>query len=179
MNTYRIVFAGPIGAGKTTAIGALSDVPPVTTEVASDEAVAAGKQTTTVAFDYGQVLLDSGDVVQLYGTPGQARFDFMWPIIADNALGAIILADNSRADSIALTLDYVREFAPRIVAGNCIVGVGRTETHPVPTVDDYADALSAAGFDLPVMAIDARSREHALLLLDVLLARLEAVRDVQ
>ncbi len=178
MNTYRIVFAGPIGAGKTTAISALSDVPPVTTEVASDEAVAAGKETTTVAFDYGQVLLESGDIVQLYGTPGQARFDFMWPIIADNALGAIILADNSRADSLACTLEYVREFAPRIVAGNCIVGVGRTETHPRPTVDDYADALAAEGFDLPVMAIDARSREHALLLLEVLLARLEAVRHV-
>ncbi len=178
MNTYRIVFAGPIGAGKTTAIAALSDVPPVTTEVASDEAVAAGKATTTVAFDYGQVLLDGGDVVQLYGTPGQERFDFMWPIIADNALGAVILADNSRADSIGRTLDYVREFAPRIVAGNCVVGVGRTETHPTPTVDDYADALSAAGFELPVMAIDARSREHALLLLEVLLARLEAQRHV-
>jgi signal recognition particle receptor subunit beta len=178
MSTYRIVFAGPIGAGKTTAIHALSDVPPVTTEVASDEAVAVGKETTTVAFDYGQVLLDCGDVVQLYGTPGQARFDFMWPLIADNALGAIILADNSRAGSIDVTLDYVREFMPRIVAGNCIVGVGRTETHPAPSVDDYADALSDAGFDIPVMAIDARSRQHALLLLDVLLARLEAVRYV-
>ncbi len=174
MNTYRIVFAGPVGAGKTTAIGALSDVPRVTTEVARDGAVAAGKETTTVALDYGQVLLDSGDVVQLYGTPGQARFDFMWPIIADSALGAIILTDNSRADGIACTLEYVRAFAPCIVAGSCIVGVGRTETHRTPTLDDYADALAAAGFELPVMAIDARSREHALLLLDVRLARLEA-----
>jgi hypothetical protein len=178
MSAYRIVFAGPIGAGKTTAIGALSDVPPVTTEVASDEAVAVGKKTTTVAFDYGQLLLDSGDVVQLYGTPGQARFDFMWPIISENAIGAIILADNSRADTLALTVDYVREFMPRIAAGNCIVGVGRTETSATPTIDAYGDALAAAGFDIPVMAVDVRDRSHTLLLLDVLLARLEAARHV-
>jgi hypothetical protein len=178
MSAYRIVFAGPIGAGKTTAITALSDVPPVTTEVASDEARAVGKETTTVAFDYGQLLLDSGDLVLLYGTPGQARFDFMWPIIAENAIGAVILADNSRADSVAQTVQYVREFAPRIAAGNCIVGIGRADAHPSPAVDDYHDALAEAGFQIPVMAVDVRRREHALLLLDTLLARLEAARHV-
>jgi len=113
MGAYRIVFAGPIGAGKTTAIGALSDVPPISTEVASAEAEAVGKATTTVAFDLGQVLLESGDLVQLYGAPGQARFDFMWPMISENAIGAVILADNRRPDTIQVTLDYVREFAPR------------------------------------------------------------------
>ena len=105
MAAYRIVFAGPLGAGKTTAVAALSDVPPVTTEVANEEARAAGKETTTVAFDYGQVLLPSGDVVLLYGTPGQARFDFMWSIISENAIGAVILANNGRADAVAATVD--------------------------------------------------------------------------
>jgi signal recognition particle receptor subunit beta len=174
---YRIVFGGPIGAGKTTAIQALSDIPPITTEVASAEAEAVGKATTTVAFDLGQVLLENGDLVQLYGAPGQARFDFMWPIISENAIGAVILADNRRPDSVQVTLDYVREFAPRVAAGNCVVGVGRTELRRTPSVDDYGDALAAAGFAIPVMAVDIRRREHALLLLDVLLARLEAVHD--
>jgi signal recognition particle receptor subunit beta len=132
MAAYRIVFAGPIGAGKTTAIAALSDVPPVCTEVDSAEARAVGKATTTVAFDYGQILLEGGDVVQLYGTPGQARFDFMWPLIADNAIGAVVLADNSRADTVQVTLEYVREFLPRVAGGNCVVGVGRLDTHPEP-----------------------------------------------
>jgi signal recognition particle receptor subunit beta len=177
MGAYRIVFAGPIGAGKTTAIGALSDVPPISTEVASAEAEAVGKQTTTVAFDLGQVLLESGDLVQLYGAPGQARFDFMWPMISENAIGAVILADNRRPDTIQVTLDYVREFAPRVAAGNCVVGVGRSDVHRKPCVDDYQDALEAAGFVLPVMAVDIRRKEHALLLLDVLLARLEAAHD--
>lgn len=177
MGPYRIVFAGPIGAGKTTAIGALSDIPPISTEVASIEAEAVGKATTTVAFDLGQVLLESGDLVQLYGAPGQARFDFMWPMISENAIGAVILADNRRDDSIALTLQYVREFAPRVAAGNCVVGVGRTDVRRSPGVDDYQDALEAAGFAIPVMEVDIRRKEHALLLLDVLLARLEAAHD--
>lgn len=174
MGPYRIVFAGPIGAGKTTAIGALSDIPPISTEVASAEAEAVGKQTTTVAFDLGQVLLDGGDLVQLYGAPGQARFDFMWPMISENAIGAVILADNRRPDTIDLTLEYVREFAPRVAAGNCVVGVGRTDVRRTPSVDQYQDALEAAGFAIPVMEVDIRRKEHALLLLDVLLARLEA-----
>jgi signal recognition particle receptor subunit beta len=174
MGPYRIVFAGPIGAGKTTAIGALSDIPPISTEVASVEAEAVGKQTTTVAFDLGQVLLESGDLVQLYGAPGQARFDFMWPMISENAIGAVILADNRRPDTIDLTLQYVREFAPRVAAGNCVVGVGRTDVRRTPTVDQYQDALEAAGFAIPVMEVDIRRKEHTLLLLDVLLARLEA-----
>lgn len=174
MGPYRIVFAGPIGAGKTTAIGALSDIPPISTEVASAEAEAVGKQTTTVAFDLGQVLLESGDLVQLYGAPGQARFDFMWPMISENAIGAVILSDNRRPDAIELTLQYVREFAPRVAAGNCVVGVGRTDVRRTPSVDQYQDALEAAGFAIPVMEVDIRRKEHALLLLDVLLARLEA-----
>jgi signal recognition particle receptor subunit beta len=174
MGAYRIVFAGPIGAGKTTAIQALSDIPPISTEVASAEAEAVGKQTTTVAFDLGQVLLESGDLVQLYGAPGQARFDFMWPMISENAIGAVILTDNRRPDTIELTVEYVREFAPRVAAGNCVIGVGRSDLHPKPRVDDYQEALEAAGFSLPVMEVDIRRKDHALLLLDVLLARLEA-----
>jgi uncharacterized protein len=174
MGPYRIVFAGPIGAGKTTAIEALSDIPPVSTEVASAEAEAVGKATTTVAFDLGQVLLGNGELLQLYGAPGQARFDFMWPMISENAIGAVILADNRRSDSVELTLQYVREFAPRVAAGNCVVGIGRTNVRRKPGVDEYQQALEGAGFAIPVMEVDIRKKEHALLLLDVLLARLEA-----
>lgn len=176
MAAFRIVFAGPLGAGKTTAIAALSDAPPVSTEVESAEARAAGKATTTVAFDYGQVLLPGGDVLLLYGSPGQERFDFMWSIVSENAIGAVVLANNAAPNTIELTLDYVRAFAPRVAAGNCVVGVGRTEHAPLPAVDEYIDALAEAGFEIPVMAIDVRERAHNLLLLDVLLARLEAER---
>lgn len=178
MTAFRIVFAGPLGAGKTTAIAALSDTPPISTDVESAEARAAGKATTTVAFDYGQVALPSGDHLMLYGTPGQARFDFMWPIIGENAIGAIVLANNLLPNSIDLTVDYVRTFTPRMATGNCVVGVGRTEIAPLPTLHSYQDALEEAGFAIPVMSVDVRNREHCLLLLNVLLTRLEAGRKL-
>ena len=178
MAAYRIVFAGPLGAGKTTAIAALSDTPPVSTEVESAEARAAGKATTTVAFDYGQVLLPGGDVLLLYGSPGQERFDFMWSIVSENAIGAVILANNTLPDTLEQTVAYVRAFAPRVAAGNCVVGVGRSDACPLPSLDEYHDALEAAGFQIPVMAVDVRERQHALLLLDVLLSRLEAARKL-
>ncbi|HRK57312.1 MAG TPA: ATP/GTP-binding protein [Burkholderiaceae bacterium] len=178
MSSYRIVFCGPVGAGKTTAITALSDTPPILTEVQSDEARRAGKSTTTVAFDHGRVALPSGDQLLLYGTPGQARFDFMWPIVSENAVGAIVLANNESAQTINQTLEYVRRFAPRMPGGNCIVGVGRSERAPLPSVADYTDALQQAGYHLPVMNVDVRQRAHCVLLLNVLLSRLDAQRKL-
>ena len=73
---YKLVFAGSMGAGKTTAIGAISEIPPVRTDVANSDLATFAKATTTAAMDYGEVTLDGGDKLRLYGTPGQARFDF-------------------------------------------------------------------------------------------------------
>lgn len=178
MSSYRVVFCGPVGAGKTTAITALSDAPPVLTEVRSDEARMAGKKTTTVAFDYGRVALPSGDQLLLYGTPGQVRFDFMWPIVSENAVGAIVLANNESPNTIDQTVDYVKRFTPYMPEGNCIVGIGRTEQAPLPCTEDYTDALAKAGYCLPVMAVDVRQREHCVLLLNILLSRLDAQRKL-
>src|SRR5262245_30126910 len=77
----KIVFAGPMGAGKTTAICAISDVPPVSTEVRNTDQRVCAKEATTVALDFGQLRLEDGTVVMLYGTPGQERFSFMWDIL--------------------------------------------------------------------------------------------------
>ena len=82
MSDYKIVFIGSPGAGKSTSIRSISDLPPVSTEVpASDES-----RDTTVALDFGEMTLDDGEVVRLYGVPGQGRFDFIWPLIADGAV---------------------------------------------------------------------------------------------
>ena len=94
--TYKLVFAGPVGAGKTTAIKSLSDIEVVTTEASISDGGRAIKPTTTVAMDYGLMKLASGDQVRLYGTPGQKRFDFMWDILSENALGVVLLV---RADA--------------------------------------------------------------------------------
>ena len=74
---YKIIITGTMGAGKTTAIAAISDVAPITTEAVNSDRSSSNKASTTVALDYGEVALDGGDRVRLYGTPGQVRFKFM------------------------------------------------------------------------------------------------------
>src|SRR5690606_3823761 len=81
LNTYKILFTGPVGAGKTTAITSLSDTPPVLTESLASDGTMRRKPTTTVALDYGVMRLSVKDQLHLYGTPGQERFDFMWDIL--------------------------------------------------------------------------------------------------
>lgn len=92
---YKIIVTGAMGAGKTTAIAAISDVAPVTTEAVNSDQTTSAKASTTVALDYGEIALEGGDRVRLYGTPGQQRFSFMWGILAKGALGLILLIDNT------------------------------------------------------------------------------------
>jgi uncharacterized protein len=98
MAQHKIIFAGPVGAGKTTAIGSISDVPIVTTDEAASDMTADRKPNTTVAMDYGLMKLDGADRVHLYGTPGQERFDFMWDILTEGGLGLVLLLDNTRGN---------------------------------------------------------------------------------
>ena len=103
----KIVFAGPMGAGKTTAIRSISDTPPVSTEVDNTDRAAYDKESTTVALDYGQLLLDDGTAVRLYGTPGQERFSFMWEILCSGAIGVILLIDGSSANALKIGRAHV------------------------------------------------------------------------
>lgn len=98
MTNYKIIFTGPVGAGKTTAITSISDIPPISTEESASNMTRGIKLNTTVAFDYGKVNLEGGDCIHLYGTPGQQRFDFMWEILTTGGLGLLLLLDNTRPD---------------------------------------------------------------------------------
>jgi hypothetical protein len=119
-------------------------------------------------------MLDDGSVLRLYGTPGQERFRFMWEILARGALGLILLVDNSRPSPIEDMLMYLQNFQTLVDQGAVVVGVGRTDTHATPTVDDYYDCLSQRGLMLPVMTVDVRERESVLMLFDVLFSMIEA-----
>src|SRR5690606_37353134 len=107
---YKLIFAGSMGAGKTTAIAAISEISPVRTDVENTDRASHQKATTTAAMDYGEVTLAGGDKLRLYGTPGQTRFDFMWKILGKGALGVIILVDNSRPDPLADLREYLQAF---------------------------------------------------------------------
>ena len=82
----KIIFSGTVGAGKSTAIAALSDIPPVATEAVATDETSQLKKTTTVAMDYGVLNLPDGEKVMLYGTPGQERFSFMWDILSEGGI---------------------------------------------------------------------------------------------
>jgi len=124
----KIIFTGPMGSGKTTAISSVSDVPPIFTEVkATDDEVKQHKETTTVSMDYGCMCLEDKTRIHLYGTPGQKRFNYMWPILTSGGLGLVLLLDNAADDPIKDMLYYLDAFADFIEKTTVVIGVTRCD----------------------------------------------------
>lgn len=171
---YIVLVAGPMGAGKTTAIGTLSEIPVIATEAANTDTTANAKALTTVALDYGEITLGDGDKVRLYGVPGQARFDFMWTILERRALGLLLLLDGAATDPGAEATRFLRVFADIVQRGALVVGVTRVDLAPAGTVDAVHAALAAGHHAVPVFGIDARVPAQMQTLLATLVALVEA-----
>ena len=168
----KIIFAGPVGAGKTTAISAVSDILVVGTEARASDDVAQRKNTTTVAMDYGVLNLADGEKVHLYGTPGQERFSFMWEILSEGAMGFVILIDSVRPDPMADLDLYLNAFRKLIAkCGDAVViGVTRTELNPQANLlDRLNERLSTMKLNIPVFEVDGRQREDVKQMLLALL----------
>lgn len=178
MIEHKILFTGTTGAGKTTAIGAVSEVPPITSEVRNTDP-GVNKALTTAGLDYGELTLDDGAKLRLYGTPGQQRFDFMWKVLARGALGLVILIDNSRPQPLADLDVYLAGFAALIRDTGCVVAIGRMEGCPQPGLDDYVAHLQARGVLCPVLPVDVRDAAQVIQILELLLLQLEARNGVQ
>ena len=168
-SVYKIVFAGPVGAGKTTAIQSLSDIEVVRTDALATDDVKLLKPTTTVAMDYGMMKLDNGGQVRLYGTPGQKRFDFMWEIVAENALGLVLMIKGSAEDPVADLRTYVAGFRDFIDKTSLVVGITHTDAGGGQTRQQVARELLALGLPPAVMDADARSRAHMAALVRALI----------
>ncbi len=167
----KIVFVGPPGAGKSTAIRSLSDLPPVSTDVpASDES-----RLTTVALDFGEMTLDGGDVVRLYGVPGQGRFEFIWPMISDGAIGALFFLDARHPAPLQELDGYLESFAPTLRSTTSLLVVTHIDqaTHDYST-QRFAQHVRERGYAMPVIEIDPRQRRDVLYALNLLLEVLDA-----
>ncbi|WBU39210.1 GTP-binding protein [Homoserinibacter sp. YIM 151385] len=175
MAEHVILFAGPMGAGKTTAVEALSEIEMVRTEAGNTDRETADKATTTVALDYGEITLDEEDKVRLYGVPGQKRFDFMWSILKERARGLILLVHNDAPDSIDQMIEYLDEFAELDARGGVVIGVTRSDLELGPPLDDYSAALRLRRPELvvPVYTVDPRDQDQMRTMLMTLIANIE------
>lgn len=176
MAEHVILVAGPMGAGKTTAISAVSDIPIVRTEARNTERDIVDKETTTVALDYGEIALAPREKLRLYGIPGQRRFSFMWKILAQRAVGLLVLVRGDAPDPIGDLRDFLTDFADLGRRGAVVVGVTRSDLASGPTIEDYRAVLRERFPELPapVFTIDARRRDHLVTMLSVLAAGLDA-----
>ncbi len=166
---YKIIFTGPVGAGKTTAIASISDLPPVSTDAKASDMTRNRKSGTTVALDYGVLTVDGGESIHLYGTPGQERFDFMWDILATGGIGLVLLLDNTRSDPFRDLRFFLGAFKEFIRKTKVVIGVTQMDLNYHPSIDDYHAQLKTVGLNPPVFEIDARVKNDVSLLVQSLL----------
>ena len=174
MTDIKLIITGSMGAGKTTVVTAISEFPPVRTEVpVGADQVRGDKTTTTVALDYGAMTLEDGRRLLIFGTPGQRRFDFMCKILARGALGVVILIDHAGGDPAGDLTYYMDLFRETIAEAGAVIGVTHTDERPNALLQLYHDVLARQDMVLPVFSIDARRRDHIITMLEALIATIQ------
>lgn len=178
MDNKKIIFIGPVGAGKTSAIQAISEIDCVSTEAnISGDKVSDHKETTTVAIDYGRLTTDANEKAHLYGAPGQSRFDFMWDMLSEeiayDANGVVLMLDNARECPQEDLKYYLNAFSRLIEGKSLVVGVTREDVQANPSVEDYQQWLAQLDIQASVSFVDARNAGAVIKLVEPLLGPLK------
>ena len=168
---YKIVFGGTMGSGKSSAIKALSEIDVLSTEALNTDLESHEKMLTTVGIDYGEITLDDGVKVGLYGTPGQDRFDFIWAVICKGAIGTIVMIDHATENPLIDLDHYVQAFQP--FGNNIVIAITHIDRKPERTLSIYRDWLKARELNYPLFFVDARQQDDVLLLVETLIANVE------
>lgn len=156
LQQYKIVFAGSMGAGKTEAIRSLSEVPVLATEAFNTDTQAHSKAETTVGIDYGEITLDDGVKIGLYGTPGQTRFDFIWPVICQGALGVILLVDHNSKVPIEELEGYLDTF--KDYTQNISIGITHVDENKGQSTTMYREWLTQNNYQYPLFFLCTRQK---------------------
>jgi signal recognition particle receptor subunit beta len=179
----KLLVAGGFGVGKTTMVGSVSEIRPLSTEERLTEAGSAvddvsgveGKTTTTVVLDFGRITINPELILYLFGTPGQDRFWFMWDELVTGAIGAVVLADTRRLDSCFPAIDFFEaRKVPFVIGVNCFEGVQRYRPEQVRDALDLDEAV-------PIVLCDVRRREDSkqvlISLLEYLIGRISPAAE--
>lgn len=164
-----------MGAGKTTAIRSLSDIEVVSTEALNNDHSISSKETTTVALDYGEISINTGEKIRLYGVPGQRRFDFMWAILKERAFGLLMLVNADAPSFEEGFRDHLEAFREVVERGGGVVGVTRSDVHGanvLPEIQRVVDQVFP-GRATPVFEVDARDPGQMRVMLMTLIADVE------
>ncbi|WMJ70734.1 ATP/GTP-binding protein [Stenotrophomonas sp. 24(2023)] len=175
MREHKVVVLGGMGSGKSTLVRSIADgARVVDTDVANSDRQGADKASTTVALDYADIDLPNGDRLRLYGTPGQQRFDFLWPILLQGARGAVLLLDARQPAAAADLAGYLQVLQGQGEGLALVVGVTHLDLAPSAALEEWAGVARLDGMPLPLVPVDARERDQGLLLMDVLMSQMEA-----
>lgn len=175
MDEFKILFVGPTGAGKTTAIAAVSEITVVSTEALrssldteSEKSQLIPKNMVTIGIDYGEFSFEDGKRVRLYGVPGQNRFEFLWDLIHKGSHGIIILFDISSNAYMSEMEFFINRFKDALLTDKCIIGISKYSDCYKSRVAEFLNFMDAITISVPVIAVDIRDKEDVLKLLAML-----------
>jgi len=169
----KLIFIGGHGAGKTSAISAISDIPINQTNLKIPEYNAiVHKENLNIIIDYGELTLSQRQKLRLYGVPGQGRFDYVWKMLTKNAIGLILLINNAGTDpfgELARSLDTCREIIGEL---DTVIGITHADTTSIPNLQSYQTYLQQRGIQLPLFLIDARHHDNVMQLVQTLIKKI-------